>query len=1621
MSTARRRRRAALLLPMGLSLLTFGCGDSDNPSPGGGPPEEVPERPVTAGLMLTEAEISARIEGETLKVNLPLRRTSGGRAAGVAQVRLTALDGGEAITLGEAPFDFDAESDQVEVSLPWSEAPTAEAELAGFVIQYRVDWSGSPLWGRRSLFAAWRLTEAQLLSTDTFLADAPAFVRLMTRDPKTGAPLGDLPVSVIFVPKGEDGAPAPEAAATLYEGRTDELGELAARLVPSVELAGEGELIVRLETGEGPREIRAAVAVERASKVLITTDKPLYQPGQVMHLRALSLVRPGLTPDADAQVVFEIYDGKDNKVERIEGTTDDFGVASAQFKLAREVNMGRYRVVATVGDTVTEKIVTVERYALPKFDLDLDLDEAVYFAGDEMVGTVRARYFFGKPVAGAQVRITASTFDVEETVFTERVGVTNEEGLFRFEVEVPDYLVGQPLEQGGGQVQLALEVIDTAGQARTVAQQVRIARGPLEIAVIPEGGEHVPGVPERLLLRSVNAAGQPVAATHQISVNGAPAVEAATDASGLGVVEIFSADPSLSLQVVSAAEAGEVTNTFEFSAGDAAPEGHLLLRPDQALYAVGDTLVADVLVAGAPDRVYFDVVRQGQTVLTDVARPDATGRARFEIALSPDYTGPLTLGAYYLAQGSTLRRDTAQVYVDAADGLKVSVDTDRAEYAPGEEATLTVRVSDADGNPQAAAVGLVGVDEAVYSLMEFRPGLLDTYFRIEGELAAPRYQVGVPGLTALIEGEAPEADATRQAQARMLFAAGGEAVTHPIAINTYAEAKAGLPAVVRPAIAAQLDTYAQSLLAAVGAAPDPWRFDVQAWVTARGETLYDPWGKAMALTVRDQWTLALKTSGPDEIAGTEDDLEITQSVYAGMAPGVDDRFDGAEGEAPPPQAGGGAGGDVAADPDADGGGSDGVRVRRDFPETLFVTPSLITDGAGEATLSLPLADSITTWRVSALANSAGGLLGSGEGGIRVFQDFFVDIDFPATLTRGDAYSAPIAIYNYLDRPQQVRLEVQAGDWFSLDGPEEIVLDLAAGEVAGVRLPLQVETVGLHELTILAHGEALSDGVARAVLVEPDGQRHEAVSSGALGEGASQTVSLPADLIPGSERLLVKLYPGVFAQVVEGLDGILQMPSGCFEQTSSSTWPNVLVARYMDETQSGSPELMIRANEYINTGYQRLLTFEVDGGGFEWFGSPPSHTVLTAYGLLEFTDMAQVRPVDADMIARTRAWLLDQQEADGRWETARGLDEAGQLTDPVAVTAYVAFALAEAGEAGPALTSAMQYLQAHAGEMGTYSTALAANFMVAFRPADPFTGQLLDSLAETVEAVIEGQAGQHWQTDEQTTTYGSGLPAAIETTALATHALLAAGRSPALTQAALAWLVTQKSPSGAWGSTAGTVWTIKCLLKSLQGGRDDSADATVRVLLDGVERATFEVTAANSDVMRQADLSPWAEAGQAHTVDIVVEGQGNLQYGVVSGWHSPWPAQIPGDGPLSIEVTYDRTELAVDDTVTATVRVTNEDEAFADMVMVDLGVPPGFELITADLDAHVASGLFSKYERTERQLLLYFTRVNPGAPVEFSYRLVARDPIRAEAPRSRIYSYYNPDVGAEALPVEIEVQ
>ena len=506
--------------------------------------------------------------------------------------------------------------------------------------------------------------------------------------------------------------------------------------------------------------------------------------------------------------------------------------------------------------------------------------------------------------------------------------------------------------------------------------------------------------------------------------------------------------------------------------------------------------------------------------------------------------------------------------------------------------------------------------------------------------------------------------------------------------------------------------------------------------------------------------------------------------------------------------------------------------------------------------------------------------------------------------------------------------------------------------------------------------------------------------------------MPADAIPDSGQLFVKFYPSPFSQVVEGLDSIFRLPSGCFEQTSSTTYPNVLALDYLRRNKKNVPAVEAKAHHYIHLGYQRLVGFEVAGGGFDWFGRPPANRVLTAYGIMEFEDMARVHEVDPKLIERTRAWLLDQRQADGSWESENHVHSgapAGGLTSEnlarLSATAYVAWAVFHNQKAASQASLTQQFLLGHEPSVlrDPHVLALVCNALLALdatgRDAKPY----LEQLESLKHATPDGKQ-TWWEPAGRTTFYGSGRSGSVETTSLAILAFLRSGTHPVSARAALAWLAQERDGSGTWHSTQATVLALKAILaaseiptvgqeRRLEWVWDNDAKQSVVILPDQAE------------VLRQFDLSKSLSAG-THLLKLAEPTGGAASYQVTFRYHVPENKQLATDS-LALNVKYGSEKLRVGETLQAVAKLANPTKETAPMVMIELPIPAGFVFV--DSFAKLAEeGRIAKYEIKPSAILVYVRDLGAGQSLELPYGLRATMPLKLSVPAARAYEYYNPD-------------
>jgi uncharacterized protein YfaS (alpha-2-macroglobulin family) len=462
------------------------------------------------------------------------------------------------------------------------------------------------------------------------------------------------------------------------------------------------------------------------------------------------------------------------------------------------------------------------------------------------------------------------------------------------------------------------------------------------------------------------------------------------------------------------------------------------------------------------------------------------------------------------------------------------------------------------------------------------------------------------------------------------------------------------------------------------------------------------------------------------------------------------------------------------------------RLRKDFPETLYWQPAVETDARGRAELRFKLADNITTWKMSIIGSTETGELGTVEREIRAFQPFFVEHDPPRVLTEGDEISLPVVLRNYLERAQVVALDIKPEDWFTLLGPARKQSNVAAGDATRETFDFRAVSsvkAGLQRITAI--GEDASDQIERPVHVHPDGEEVAETTTHILRASSLLEVALPAEAIPNSARAELKIYPNLMAHAIESVEAIMSRPYGCAEQTISSTYPSLLVLRHYKRTGgvgdgATAPPIAAKAARYVRQGYERLLSYRSESGGFSYWGRGEPDLALTAYAVRFLTDARDFISVDESVLNGARDWLARQQSADGSW-TAYAWDKETKGRRNAILTSYVAriLAMQQSGDRvaqedknrtqlTEALRRALAYLAPRTEEID--EPYLIASYALAAIDGGESPEKIARAMRRLRALAHDEAGGSYWKLETNTPFHGWGNAGRIETTALVVQAL-----------------------------------------------------------------------------------------------------------------------------------------------------------------------------------------------------------------------------------------------------------
>ena len=558
-----------------------------------------------------------------------------------------------------------------------------------------------------------------IFGQNKFSPGSLASFRVITLDHKTRVPIPDAEIKITAKSKSKE-------KIVLYNGKTGKYGTADIRFpVPELE-EGDYDLIINTRSNAGKDIIKKPVKIERTYKVLLTTDKPLYQPGQTIHTRVLALSTLTSIPAENKEITIEVEDAKGNKVFKKKQTASQFGVVGIQFTLANELNLGLYTIRAKIGNDTTEKKVTVKRYVLPKFKIDFAADKTYYLPGQLLKGTVDANYFFGKPANDADIDVKIYTYEIKMEQIANIKGKTDTKGNFSFQYSLPDYFIGLPLEKGSSLIFFNISVMDQAKHKETVTRSVPIAKDPIEIELIPESGSLALGIENILYIITTYPDGKPAETTLTIKNQ-----KIKTNRLGIAEMKLIPQGRQTSIEVLAEDDRGNKgIKKQNFTSGYQTES--VLVRTGKSIYEVGESVHLEIFYNRDRGTVYIDVIKDKQTILTRALEIENKQASLF-LDLDETMTGTLEIHGYKIYRDSNLVRDSKTIFVKQKKDIDLGISTDKKTYLPGEKAVI--RFSTKKNNqPIPAAIGVNIVDESVFALQEKEAGFENLYFALEKEL-----------------------------------------------------------------------------------------------------------------------------------------------------------------------------------------------------------------------------------------------------------------------------------------------------------------------------------------------------------------------------------------------------------------------------------------------------------------------------------------------------------------------------------------------------------------------------------------------------------------------------------------------------------------------------------------------------------------------------------------------------------------------------------------------------------------------------------------------------------------------------------------------------------------------
>ncbi|HEY9681732.1 MAG TPA: MG2 domain-containing protein [Oculatellaceae cyanobacterium] len=1378
-----------------------------------------------------------------------------------------------------------------------------------------------------------------------------------------------------------------------------------------------GQTLAMTQFGPAPVELKKTVGFDKDHRVTsdalggpqryltsISIDKPIYRTGEQVYIRGVVLNAANHQPLAgsvSAKPKIEITNPTGNVIAYGYLNTEN-SVWSASWTVPAQSPGGQYKIRAVYQSDVVapaSRSFDVRVFREPRLKWQIKFERDGYGPGDKVTATLDVKRAEGGIPAGAKVGVTALLDGAEIKGAPAVVGAN---GLCPVSIQLP-----AKIARGEGTLALAIE---DGGVVETASKTLPIILQTVDMQIFPEGGELVAGYKNRVYFQANQPNGKPADLVGKIIEKSGSHTEIVgefhTEHEGRGRFEFT---PQVARQYfLSVSKPSGINHSYALPVVRSAGA---VIRTDKDVYKKGEPITLQV---GCTEKQYEVTLAQREVEIGDF-NSKSGGANRLQ---SVNFNVPSDLDGVLIAtvwSKSGVPLAERLIFREPSKSVHVSITSAQKTYSPGNAALLTVKTTDDKGKPVASVVGITVTDDSVLELVDKREqaprlGAMVFFEHDVKDLADAHVYLDSTNAKAPLD-----TDLLLGTQGWRRFAF----VRTVDFLKEYGDK-------ARDVLAVQRLRSSSMQLNGPQVRPNALNRGRVGFDVLYGQPM--KFNQLLLKNKADQGALNSIDAGaiklPADIGRVEGprDLNLFQVEPTVIderhyVSGRDERHQKTsptlpEGS-PIPDSEDGLGLSTAPQ-----GGNNVVFLREfahsvrrdrkphdrmDFTNTLYWNAAVITNPiSGEANIRFGMDDSITTFKVTADAFTGNGALGEGTKILKSADAFYAEAKLPLEVTAGDKVALPVTLVNTTGNVlDNSKLSVSLSGDFKVERLPDSVATLKPNERKRVIENIDVgnNNNGERDFVLDVKSGNFTDRVTRKLLVKPSGFPAVSGIGGMLepGKSVTRTLTIPADVVSASTTTNAVLYVSPLASLTEALQRLIQDPSGCFEQTSSTSYPLTMAQQYFLTHTGVDPKLIETSRKKLDDGYKKLVAFWCPDRGYEWFGQDPGHEALTAFGLLHFSDMSKVREVDQNMVATTRAWLLKQRDGLGGFSRKRRALHTW-IEDKDCSNAYILWALLETGQSPADLKLELQSLKtAAATSQNSYVLALAANaFYLAGDKAE--TKRLMERLVakqkedgsiDGVTSSIVGSGGESLE---------------IEGTALTTLAWLREPEYAVQVEKSMKYLANS-CKEGRYASTQATVLALRAVVEYDKQRSKSFEPGRVQVLVDGQTVGDWvHFDQKSQGALKLPDLSESLGAG-THKIELRMEGGKQMPYSIAVNYNVKTPASSK-DCKLDISTKLAKNKLQEGTPSEADVLVINTSDKTVPNPIAIVGLPGGLEPRHDQLKELLKKQLFDAYEVRGREIVFYWRSLGARERRSIPISLIAAIPGSYTGPASRAYLYYS---------------